>query len=247
MIKPLKGQRVLKVFGIDKSFLTRIVEDFFAGKSGIKWEISSGPLEDYISVRLAGDDRGGTDTGPSQREKELMDFLGPFVYAIPERGTEKIIGDMLAGKDLTISVAESCTGGLIGNLLTNVPGSSGYFLGGVIVYSNRSKIDLLNVSVGTIREYGAVSDRTVREMAEGAKKLFKSSIGLAVTGIAGPEGGSKEKPVGTVFIGLATEKDLLSEGYLFHGNREQIKYNSATMALDWIRRYLNGDPFIPGL
>ena len=244
MVEPLKG---LKVFGIKKSFLTKILEDFFVRDRDIRWEISSDPLEDFISVRLAEDDRGETDTGLSQLEKELRDFLGPFVYATGERGMEEIIGDMLAGKDLTISVAESCTGGLIGDLLTNVPGSSGYFLGGVIVYSNRSKIDLLNVSDETIRDHGAVSDQTVREMAEGVKRLFKSSMGLAVTGIAGPEGGSQEKPVGTVFIGLAAEKDLLSQRYLFHGNRGQIKYNSATMALDWIRRYLNDDPFIPGL
>ena len=154
---------------------------------------------------------------------------------------------MLVDRVLTIAVAESCTGGLIGNLLTDVPGSSRYFLGGVIVYSNRSKVDLLGVSPETIGTYGAVSPQTAGEMAQGVKKRFEANIGLSVTGIAGPDGGTGEKPVGTVFIGLAVEKDLFSGGYHFHGDREQVKQQSASMALDWARRYLNGDPFLPGI
>ena len=160
---------------------------------------------------------------------------------------EGVIGDILSERNLTISIAESCTGGLIGNLITNIPGSSHYFLGGIIAYSNQSKEDLLNVSSETIKKYGAVSDQTVQEMAEGVKKRFKSNMGLAVTGIAGPGGGSKEKPVGTVFIGLAVGNEIFSGKYSFHGTREQIKQKTAYTSLDFIRRYLNGDPFLPGI
>jgi len=160
---------------------------------------------------------------------------------------EDVIGNILSDRGLTISVAESCTGGLIGSLITNVPGSSRYFLGGIIAYSNQSKVELLNVSSKTIAEYGAVSDQTVREMAEGVKKLFDSHIGLSVTGIAGPDGGTEEKPVGTVFIGLAGEGNVFAVRYHFHGTRDQVKLETANRALDCVKRYLNGDSFLPGL
>ena len=159
----------------------------------------------------------------------------------------KLIGKMLADRGLTISVAESCTGGLIGSIITDVPGSSRYFLGGIIAYSNQSKMEILNVSSGTIAEHGAVSDQTVLEMAGGVKRLFNSHLGLAVTGIAGPEGGSREKPVGTVFIGLAAEDRIFTAGHRFHGTRGEIKQETARMALDYLRRYLNGDTFLPGI
>jgi nicotinamide-nucleotide amidase len=160
---------------------------------------------------------------------------------------EGVVGEALSQKNLTLSVAESCTGGLIGNLLTNVPGSSRYFLGGAIVYSNQAKIDLIGVSVKTLEAYGAVSDPVVREMAEGARRKLKSDLGLAVTGIAGPDGGTAEKPVGTVHIGLAFRNEIFSGKYRFWGKREQNKMNSAVMALDWVRRALHGNPFLPGL
>ena len=159
----------------------------------------------------------------------------------------KLIGKMLADRGLTISVAESCTGGLIGSIITDVPGSSRYFLGGIIAYSNQSKMEILNVSSGTIAEHGAVSDQTVLEMAGGVKRLFNSHLGLAVTGIAGPEGGTTEKPVGTVFIGLAAEDRIFTAGHRFHGTREEIKQETARMALDYLRRYLNDDTFLPGI
>ena len=164
-----------------------------------------------------------------------------------EEAIENLIGKILVDKGLTISVAESCTGGLIGSMITDVPGSSRYFLGGMIAYSNQSKIEILNVSSKTIEEYGAVSDQTVREMAWGAKRLFNSNLGLAVTGIAGPDGGSIEKPVGTVFIGLAAEDRIFTAGYRFHGTRGEIKQETARMALDYLRRYLNDDTFLPGI
>lgn len=160
---------------------------------------------------------------------------------------EDVVGEMLKERRLTLSVAESCTGGLIGNLLTNVPGSSIYFQGGIIVYSNQSKVNLLDVSLDALESNGAVSDQVVRLMAEGVKKKFDTDIGLAVTGIAGPDGGSKEKPVGTVHIGLAVENRTFSGKYRFLGTREQIKSNTAMMALDWVRRYLNEDSFLPGI
>jgi nicotinamide-nucleotide amidase len=180
-------------------------------------------------------------------EKEIRSLLGPHVFGAGSQTMEGVVGETLKQRGLTLSVAESCTGGLISHLLTNVPGSSEYYRGGVTVYSNESKVDLLGVSRETIRKHGAVSDQAAREMAEGVRRNLKTDIGIAVTGVAGPAGGSEEKPVGTVHIGLASEGKTVSQKYRFWGNRERNKLNSAMMALDWVRRYLNGHPFLPGL
>jgi nicotinamide-nucleotide amidase len=131
--------------------------------------------------------------------------------------------------------------------LTDVAGSSQYFQGGVISYSNQTKMDLLGVSTQTLENHGAVSGETASEMALGVRACMHADLGLAVTGIAGPEGGSRDKPVGTVHIALSSEEGTFTEKYRFWGKRKQIKLNSAMMALDWVRRYLNGDPFIPGI
>lgn len=160
---------------------------------------------------------------------------------------ENSLSDLLISSTLTIAVAESCTGGLIGHLITSVPGSSTYFMGGIISYSNQAKRDLLGVSHETLIKYGAVSDRTAIEMAAGVKERFKSDIGLSVTGIAGPDGGSVEKPVGTVFMGFSFDAEPFSVKYLFRGIRSEIKQQTAETALENIRRHLIGDPFIPGI
>lgn len=160
---------------------------------------------------------------------------------------EKNLSDLLINKSLTIATAESCTGGLIGHIITSTPGSSTYFMGGIISYSNQAKCDLLGVSPDTLKQYGAVSDQTAKEMARGVKERFKTDIGLSVTGIAGPDGGSKEKPVGTVFMGFSFDDEIFSLRYLFKGSREEVKQQTAETVLGDIRRYLNGDSFIPGI
>ena len=144
----------------------------------------------------------------------------------------------LNARKLTLAVAESCTGGLIGHRLTDVPGASDYFLGGVVSYSNDAKCDLLRVPDATLARHGAVSPETARDMARGVKEVFHAAIGLAVTGIAGPSGGSVDKPVGTVYIGLATEQGEEVWHYQFHGNRAEIKILTAETALDRLRREL---------
>ncbi|MFC1867434.1 nicotinamide-nucleotide amidohydrolase family protein [Thermodesulfobacteriota bacterium] len=238
-----KGNRILKLYGLSESSITEVLKDLFNNRDDITWTASSLPREDHIVVSLGGNNKPVLDTA----EQKVLDLIGTYVFASDNRSMEEVVGNMLSERSLTISVAESCTGGLIGNLLTNAPGSSFYFLGGIIAYSNKSKEDLLNVSSETLKKHGAVSSQTVREMAEGVKKQFNSHMGLAVTGIAGPDGGSEEKPVGTVFLGLAVENEIFSAKYRFHGDRGQVKEKSATMALDWIRRCLKGDPLIPGI
>jgi len=151
---------------------------------------------------------------------------------------EKEAGELLSKHNLTLGVAESCTGGLISSMLTNVPGSSHYFIGGVIAYNNKIKLDILKVSAKTLKIYGAVSEKTAAEMARGIKDICCADIGLAVTGIAGPDGGTKEKPVGTVYIAMSTGKGITVKKFLFKGARIKIKTQAAENALQMIKNYL---------
>jgi len=152
--------------------------------------------------------------------------------------TEEEIGKILREKMLTLSIAESCTGGLISNLITNFAGSSDYFERGYVVYSNKSKIELLCVPEDTIKKYGAVSPHIAIAMAEGVKRKSCTDIGLSVTGIAGPTGGTLEKPVGLVYIAVAGNNKTECKEYRFKGGREEIKLESAKAALECLREYL---------
>jgi nicotinamide-nucleotide amidase len=145
---------------------------------------------------------------------------------------------LLSNKHLTIATAESCTGGLIANKITDVPGSSNYFIKGYVTYSNESKIKDLGVKESTIKKYGAVSKETALEMALGVRKKAHTNIAISTTGIAGPTGGTKEKPVGLVWFGLATPEGVFTTKRNFLGERTFIKLQTANTALDLIRKYL---------
>ena len=141
------------------------------------------------------------------------------------------LGKLLSESGLTISVAESFTGGMIGDLITNAPGSSVYFQGGVIAYANEVKMEILGVSEETLIKYGAVSKQTVLEMARGVRAALNTDIGISSSGIAGPDGGSEEKPVGTVWIGLSALQMEDAELFMFSGDRLQIKEQAAQAAI----------------
>jgi len=244
---PVLRQRILKLYGLTEPSIAEILKDLPGRSERIILGFYPHFPENHITISLRGHDEPTVSSDLDRMEKEIRNLLEPYIFATGNQSMEGVVGEMLGERGLTVCVAESCTGGLIGNLLTNVAGSSEYFQGGVVVYSNQSKVDLLNVSPKTIEKYGAVSDQTVREMARGVKKRINTDMALAVTGIAGPDGGSEDKPVGTVHIGLATGNEIYSRKYRFWGTREQVKLNTSMMALDWVRRDLNGDSFLPGL
>jgi len=148
------------------------------------------------------------------------------------------IAPLLKERQLKIATAESCTGGLIGHTITNVPGSSEYYEGGIISYSNEMKMKFLEVNKQTLKEYGAVSEQTAREMAEGVRKATGADIGIATTGIAGPGGGTAEKPVGLVYISIAVEGETKVEKHIFHGNRWENKEQTCRTALSLLLNYL---------
>jgi PncC family amidohydrolase len=155
-----------------------------------------------------------------------------------DKSLEVFVGELLSSRGLTLAAAESCTGGLIGHLLTNVPGSSNYYLGSVTAYANDAKIRLLGVRLETLEKSGAVSSETVLEMAHGIRIALSADIGVSVSGIAGPGGGTPEKPVGTVWIGLSSATEEYSRHYLWSGNRLEIKEQSAREALRMVIEYI---------
>ena len=155
-----------------------------------------------------------------------------------EKLLEKEIGDLLRRHKLKMSVAESATGGLISHKITNIPGSSEYFEGSIISYSNKAKMKFLAVKESTLRNYGAVSSETSKEMALGARSKMNVDIGLASTGIAGPDGGTSGKPIGLVYVGLATKDVLISKEFIFHGNRDENKKTFSDAALSTLKEYL---------
>jgi len=160
---------------------------------------------------------------------------------MPEEPLEVLIGNLLRSHGWRLAVAESCTGGLVGHRLTNVPGSSDYFLGGVISYANETKVHLLGVSWGTLETFGAVSRETVLEMARGVRQSLSADIGLSVSGIAGPGGGTPEKPVGITWIGLSAKSYENAWQHTWNGDRISNKEHSAQAVLQHLVDYLQVD------
>lgn len=171
-------------------------------------------------------------------DKEIKKLFKDEIFSFDEKKLNECIYDLLSLKDKTISIAESCTGGGISFEMVKVPGISKYFKGGIVVYSNEAKEELLNVSKSALLNFGAVSFEVAKEMAENVRKKFKTDIGLSVTGIAGPEGGSKQKPVGTVYIGVSTDGFANAEKFQFVGSRERIQRFSINFALNLLRKVL---------
>jgi len=151
---------------------------------------------------------------------------------------EKVIGDRLREKAWTLAVAESCTGGLVSDRITNVPGSSDYFEGGMVTYSNESKAKHLGIPLNYIKRYGAVSPQVARKMAQGVRRAFHTTFGLSTTGVAGPTGGTKRSPIGRVFIGFADGKRTWVKKEHLKGSRRQIKKKAAERSLEFLYKIL---------
>jgi nicotinamide-nucleotide amidase len=197
-----------------------------------------------VSVRLV---VHGEPAAAERRLAEVGDKLraaiGQFCYGEGAATTmESVVGELLRRKGRTVATGESCTGGLVSNRLTNVPGSSAYVRGGVVAYSNDAKQALLGVAEATLQAHGAVSEETAGEMAVGARRALGADIAVSTTGIAGPDGGTKEKPVGTVCFGLATPDETITMRHQLWGTRDWVKLVASQIALEWIRRHLLGLP-----
>ena len=166
---------------------------------------------------------------------QFFDRLGNYVYAEDWETLEDAVGRLLIERGLTLATAESCTGGLLGNRITNVAGSSEYYLGGIVSYSDAAKMNLLGVSQETLKEFGAVSEETAQEMAAGARRVLQSDVGVSITGIAGPTGGTEDKPVGLVYIAVDVAGDVAVRKFVFSEDRRYNKEVSAQAALNLVR------------
>lgn len=211
------------------------------GKEG-PVEVSCLSVDADVWVRLLarGASRALAEAALAEVEPAARQALGADCYGADEDTLEGAVGRLLIERGLTVSVAESCTGGLLANRLTNIPGSSRYFERGVVVYSNRAKEELLGVPEALLRAHGAVSAPVAEAMASGICRAGHSPCGLSVTGIAGPDGGTPDKPVGTVFVAAAAPSGVAVKRFRFAGGRESIKWQSAQAALDMLRRALLG-------
>ncbi len=194
--------------------------------------------EVHVSLTVSGDDNQHSDRLFHEADCCIREALGLHIYGTDHQSLAQVTGDLLLERDLQFSVAESCTGGLIGSHITQVPGSSGWFTGGVIAYSNHLKKTLLNVDHEQLDKHGAVSDQVARAMASGIARRTGTQLALSVTGIAGPGGGSAEKPVGTVYIGFFFNNTTTATLHQFSGNRLHIQQWTAQTALDTVRRAL---------
>lgn len=168
----------------------------------------------------------------------LDEALGNYVFSRRDETLEEVAGNLLKFNGYTLATAESCTGGLLAGRITDVPGSSEYFIEGVVTYSNEAKIRMLGVPTDLIERHGAVSEEVARAMADGVRSLAGTTFGIGITGIAGPGGGSEEKPVGLVYIALADDNDAIVRKFVFPGDRQFIRQLSVNAALDMIRRRL---------
>jgi len=229
--------RTLKVFGLTESAIADRLHDLnLADYSAALAYLPRFP-ENHVKITVRGKSAEETERKLFELEKLIRGKLAGRVFATDEETLEQIVGQMLRKNKATLAVAESCTGGLIAHRLTQIPGSSDYFERGIVAYSNQAKIEILKVPANIINKNGAVSAPVAEKMAAGVREISKATLGLAVTGIAGPTGGSAEKPVGTVFIALAAPEGVVSRKYNLTGDRDQIKTLSAQIALDWVRRY----------
>jgi nicotinamide-nucleotide amidase len=192
----------------------------------------------HLSMTVRDSNESATQLLAEKSFSLIEDELGTAIYGKDQETMESVVGDLLLQKDKQFSVAESCTGGLISHLLTSVAGSSSYYLGGVISYANSMKTTYLGVDEQLLQEHGAVSPKVAEAMALGMRRRSGADISLSVTGLAGPDGGSDEKPVGTVFIGIADEKGAQVQRFLFSGNRRELQRITAQTALDLVRRHL---------
>ncbi len=232
--------KTLKVFGLWESAIHEKLKGALPDSDVVT--IGYYPQYPEISIKITAK---GSDTAVVQKEmmrfqEIIRDHIGDYIYSESGEPLEAVIGDLLKARKVTLAVAESCTGGLISHKLTNISGSSEYLERTVVVYSNRAKTELLNVPTEMLGEYGAVSEPVARCMAQSVRERAGTTYGLAVTGIAGPTGGSPEKPVGTVFIAVAGDTQTKVKHHRFHGNRERVKMMSAHVALTLLRHVILG-------
>jgi nicotinamide-nucleotide amidase len=229
--------RDLRITGLPESEVEQRVSPLYALYPDTETTILASPPGIQLHPRVWSHDPAKANQILDEMVKRMALALGEHLYSTNGEAMEEVVARMLTENRATIAVAESCTGGLLAERLTNIPGSSSYFLGGVVCYSNELKSALVDVPAELIESKGAVSPEVALALAEGIRKRTGATIGVGVTGIAGPGGGTPEKPVGLVHIGIADERGPRERRFQFPGDRERIRMHASQTALDSVRRY----------
>jgi nicotinamide-nucleotide amidase len=231
-------KQTIKTFGLGEGAVDKKLADVNFADLGVNVGFYPVFPENHVVLIARADSREQAQKNLQKAQDEVTARLSDYIFSYGEQTLEEIIAAKLTEKKLTVAVAESCTGGLIANRLTDVSGSSVYFERGLVTYSNEAKISMLKVPADIIEKHGAVSEETARLMAEGVRKISGTDLGLSSTGIAGPTGGSKEKPVGTVYVALADGSQTVCRHQLFRWDRKRNKLVSSEVALMMLKIYL---------
>ncbi|HEY6066748.1 MAG TPA: nicotinamide-nucleotide amidohydrolase family protein, partial [Thermoanaerobaculia bacterium] len=235
-------RRVLRVAGMAESAVEELIAPLYRKWSDNPVTILASPGEVELHLSARGE-AADAESRVAAMEADFVQVLGHRVHGRDGSDLAANVGRLLKERGKTLAFAESCTGGVASALLTDVPGSSAYFVGSVVPYADAAKIGLLGVDPETIRRHGAVSEETAREMARGARERFDSDLAASITGIAGPDGGSEEKPVGTVFFALAERGGReTAKRRLYGGDRATVRRASAMFSLEMIRRFVVAAP-----
>ncbi|RII28499.1 MAG: competence/damage-inducible protein A [Geobacter sp.] len=230
--------RVLKVFGPSEAEVDFLLKELAAVNVGITVAFNVIFPEIHVKLRAEGESEVAVDDLLERAMAEARAKLNGVVFAEDGATMDSVVAGLFREKGITLSLAESCTGGLVAKRITDQPGSSAYFLEGVVTYTNAAKTRYLGVPPQLLAEKGAVSGEVAMAMAKGMRRVSGSDVALAVTGIAGPDGGTPEKPIGTVYIALANRAGCHAKRYAFYGDREEIRTITALTAMDWLRRQL---------
>ncbi len=232
--------RTLRTADIGESDLAQQLEDILADQSDPTLALYASPGEVRIRMHTKAPSQQEANKKLGDLENSIRQRLGEHIYGTDDETMEVAVGQVLIAAGATLAVAESCTGGLVASRITDVPGSSRYFQGGYVTYSNELKQQLLGVPAQIIQQHGAVSQECAEAMAEGARKGSGADYTLAVTGIAGPDGGTPQKPVGRVYIAVADEQETICQQFDWPGTRSQFKQRTSQMALNMLRKRVLG-------
>lgn len=232
-------RKILHTCGVSESAVNQAIQDIM--KRGTP-TVGLTAKETGVDIRIIARETGAerTQSLVDSTEAAIREKLGDAVYGVDGQPMEEVVGALLKQRRLKLSVAESCTGGLIGARITNIAGSSEYFERAAVTYSNPAKTEMLGVPGALLERHGAVSSEVAAAMARGIRQSAKTDLGLSVTGIAGPDGGTEQKPVGLVYTALASAQGVKTNEHRFLGNREHVRMKASQMAMDMVRRHLIG-------
>jgi nicotinamide-nucleotide amidase len=232
------SRRIFRTTGLPESALDARIAPIYQKHRNVQTTVLAKPGQVDVRLTASAKSEAEADLAVQALAEEIEKELHEYIFTNTEQSMEEVVGMYLVMRHATISVAESCTGGMLAERLTSVDGSSRYFISGIITYSNPSKIELAGIPALLLEMQGAVSEEVARGLAEGVREKVGTTVGVGVTGVAGPSGGSPEKPVGTVHIAVASPTGTTHQVFRFPGSRDRVRWQATQAALNMTRRVL---------